>query len=97
MRLMWPTLQDVEARVGALEHAFAPVRSIWLRRLDMVGQALSRLKAEVSGTWHPGFEEAKQPAEMVYDFAQIKSFRDEGEADSVAWGPGFALGVSRWR
>jgi LPS sulfotransferase NodH len=91
LRLMWPTLQEVLARLdGPLERAFGPLRYVNLRRLDTVAQAVSRLKAEVSGTWHLGFEEAEHPAEVVYDFARIKAYRDEAEADNIAWVQWFA-------
>lgn len=75
---------------GPLEQAFGPLGYVWLRREDTVAQAISRLKAEVSGTWHLGFEEAKHPAEVVYDFDRIRAYRDDAEAQNIAWVQWFA-------
>lgn len=91
LRLMWETLGEVEAGLGGdwmqglgLSHA------IWLRRLDTVAQAVSRLKAELSGTWHLGFEEAAHPAAVAYDFERIRTWRDAAAAQNRAWQDWFA-------
>lgn len=79
LRLMWDSL--VEEELAAL----GPLRFIWLRRQDLVAQAISRHRAEVSGTWHLGFEEAAQPVEPAYDRARIAHWMAEAVRDNLAW------------
>ena len=50
-----------------------------------MAQAVSRLKAEVSGTWHLGFEAADHPVAPHYDFARIKGFGQEAATDNASW------------
>jgi LPS sulfotransferase NodH len=83
---MWETLEEVEAELGGpLMPGLGLSHAIWLRRGDTVAQAVSRLKAEVSGTWHLGFEEAAHPAEVQYDFDRIRAWRDAAEAQNGLW------------
>ncbi|MGV8985116.1 MAG: Stf0 family sulfotransferase [Cypionkella sp.] len=91
LRLMWPTMMQVTARLNRpLTKAFGPLRYIHLERCDRVAQAVSRLKAVVSGTWHLGFEEAEFPRLVSYDFDRIKTFRDEATSDNAQWRQWFA-------
>ena len=82
LRMMWETF----AEVGPLViQAMAEVQFVWLRRRDVVAQSVSRHRAEVSGTWHLGFEEAEYPVNPVYDFDRIAAWLGEAKADNRAW------------
>ena len=95
LRMMWDTMGELRARFGAdrndgrdaerLAASFGPMRFVHLQRRDLVAQAVSRHKAEVSGTWHLGIEEAEHPTEPFYDFAQINAYLHEAVADNGAW------------
>ncbi len=94
MRLMWNMLGELVTDLGhaplpdqatLLASTFGPLHYIHLLRHDRVAQAISRYKAEVSGTWHLGFEEATHPVQPTYDFAQINTYLAEAQADDSAW------------
>ena len=87
LRLMWNMLGELQADLGdtPLSTVFGPMRHIHLMRRDLVAQAVSRHKAEVSGTWHLDFEEASDPVTPHYDFAAILTHLREAEADNAAW------------
>ena len=87
LRMMWETFAEVGPQV--LE-ALGEVQFIWLRRDDLVAQAVSRHRAEVSGTWHLGSEEAEHPVEPAYDFARIAAWAAEAAAGNRAWEAWFA-------
>jgi trehalose 2-sulfotransferase len=85
-RIMWETLEEVvgELRVmnpdlpggsaGLLERAFGPVRFVYLRRDDIVAQAVSLLRAEQTDVWHAPVQ-AMRPEpdhEAQFDFGQIQ-------------------------
>jgi trehalose 2-sulfotransferase len=93
VRLMWDHLQGLVRDLGGqddLETVFGPMRHVYLHRRDRVAQAVSRHKAEVSGTWHLGFEEAAVPKVPVYDFDAIEGHLREVEADHAQWQAWFA-------
>jgi LPS sulfotransferase NodH len=103
-RIMWGTLAEVINNVrhlyadyasadrDLLTHAFGPTRFIYLRRHDVVAQAVSRVRAEQTNVWHiigdvpigdgPVVPPAHAPR---YDFAQIRSYTQEIEAQNQAW------------
>ena len=94
LRLMWNMAEELTADLGGallpqqaalLADTFGPLRFIHLSRRDLVAQAISRHKAEVSGTWHLGFEEAEHPAEPDYDFARISAYVEEARTDNHHW------------
>ena len=87
LRMMWETFAEVGPQVVA---AMGEVRFIWLRRRDLVAQAVSRHRAEVSGTWHLGFEEAEHPVEPAYDGDRIAAWVAEAAAANRAWAAWFA-------
>ena len=87
VRMMWETFAEVGPQVLA---AMGDARFVWLRRGDLVAQAVSRHRAEVSGTWHLGFEEADHPVEPAYDFDRIAGWLSEVETDNRAWQTWFA-------
>ena len=99
LRLMWDTVAELMADLGStgpsdhagvLARTFGPVQYVLLTRRDLVAQAVSRHRAEVSGTWHLGFEEAVHPVEPAYDFARIAAWAAEAEAGNRAWEAWFA-------
>ncbi len=99
LRLMWNTLGELVTDLGgaaALDQAallgrtLGPLRFIHLRRGDLVAQAISRHRAEASGTWHLDIEEAEHPVEACYDFARIDGYLRGAEADNAAWQVWFA-------
>ena len=67
------------------------MRFVHLQRRDLVAQAVSRHKAEVSGTWQLGIEEAGHPSEPFYDVAQINAYLHEAIADNAAWRAWFGV------
>jgi trehalose 2-sulfotransferase len=94
LRLMWNMLGELVADLGGapvsqqadlLGRTFGPAQFICLSRRDLVAQAVSRHKAEVSGTWHLGFGEAENPAVPHYDAASIGRYLNEATADALAW------------
>jgi LPS sulfotransferase NodH len=66
------------------------MRYVYLQRRDRVAQAVSRHKAEISGTWHLGFEEAAKPKVPVYDFAAVNGHLREVEDADDQWRRWFA-------
>jgi LPS sulfotransferase NodH len=70
-----------------LTRAFGPTRFIYLRRRDVVAQAVSRARAEQTNVWHstdagPADQSAHAPR---YDFAQIRTYTREIDAHTQAW------------
>jgi trehalose 2-sulfotransferase len=97
LRLMWDhlgalseVLGKAEAQAEDLAAGFGPLCYVFLRRRDLVAQAVSRQRAESSGIWHLGIEEAAQPLEPRYDFASILGYLREAEADAQKWQAWFA-------
>ena len=103
-RIMWGTMDAVMSNVRDLHadhasadrdlftRAFGPTRFIYLRRRDVVAQAVSRVRAEQTNVWHIIGDEltdgwaAVQPAHAPrYDFAQIRTYTQEIEAHNQAW------------
>ena len=99
LRLMWNMLAELVADQGGaapgkqaalLAETFGPLRFVYLHRRDLVAQAISRHRAEASGTWHLGNEAALHPTEARYDFVRIMGYLREAEADNAAWEAWFA-------
>jgi LPS sulfotransferase NodH len=107
LRLMWETLGELIGYLGGaaldgqadlLRRTFGPLRYIYLRRDDLIGQAISRHKAEVSGIWHVGIEESDHPATPHYDYDRILTHVREAEAANRHWQDWFAAnGVTPFR
>ena len=85
LRMMWGTMAEVEEWLGPGLADVAPVHWVWLERRDKVAQAVSRHRAEASGNWHLGIEEAAVPGVPVYDFEAIEAYRAAAEADAAEW------------
>src|SRR5215813_13643571 len=70
---MFPGLSSDAER---FERAFGKVLYIHLKRADKVAQAVSLMKAELSGLWHIApdgteIERLSAPQELVYDFERL--------------------------
>lgn len=99
VRVMWGTMAEVVGRLrdlyadhaGAdrdlLTRAFGNTRFIYLRRRDVVAQAVSRARAEQTNVWHLSGDAPPVPPAPVprYDFVQIHTYTQEIEADTTAW------------
>lgn len=97
VRLMWGTLHELltelrtyyiqESEIGLLTEAFGPTQFVYLRRQDVVAQAVSRAKAEQSDTWHVHSDQSHMlnDGDFTYDYDQIHSYVAETEADNQAW------------
>ncbi len=98
-RIMWGTMEEVirnlrdlyadhaSSERDLLTRAFGPTRFIYLRRRDVVAQAVSRARAEQTNVWHiiddvPSVQPAQAPR---YDFEQIHTYTREIEAHNTAW------------
>ena len=99
LRLMWNMLGELVAELGGaavadqaalLEQIFGPTAFVHLSRRDGVAQAVSRHRAEASGIWHLGIEEAEVPGAVGYDFGRIAGYLDAVAAENVAWDGWFA-------
>ena len=102
VRMMWGTLTEL---VGALRAAgqtatdhqvlvrtFGELRFVYLRREDLVAQAVSRLRAEQTGVWHVrGAADASPSAAAArYDRVAIQGYLEEAVAHDDAWNRWFA-------
>jgi LPS sulfotransferase NodH len=99
LRLMWETLGEIVGYLGGaalgaqadlLRRTFGSLRYIYLRRDDLIGQAISRHKAEVSGIWHIGIEESDHPSTPHYDYDRIASHLRDLQAANQHWQNWFA-------
>ncbi|MFG6191994.1 Stf0 family sulfotransferase [Nonomuraea sp. JJY05] len=106
-KLMWGTLDHVVARlmlvhpglagqdVRLLERAFGRTRFVYLRRDDVLAQAVSWLRAEQTGTWYldnageagGGAPGGRAPS---YDAAGIRELIERIEEHNAAWERWFA-------
>jgi LPS sulfotransferase NodH len=102
-RIMWGTMDEVVANLaavypncagsdaGLLSAAFGRIRFVYLRRGDVVAQAVSLLRAEQTGVW---FETAHDRQELegepVFDFGQVRERVRLIEDHNAAWEEWFA-------
>jgi trehalose 2-sulfotransferase len=102
-RIMWGTLDQVVARLGGvypelagrdtdlLDRAFGRIRYVYLRRGDVVAQAVSLARAEQTGVWFETEEIRPRPAgEPRYDFGLIDEQARLIEEHNRAWRDWFA-------
>lgn len=84
-RIMWGTMDEVTTDLASVypEHAgsdldllraaFACTRFVYLRRGDVIAQAVSLLRAEQTGVWFETAQERQEPqAEPDFDFGQVR-------------------------
>jgi LPS sulfotransferase NodH len=110
-RIMWETMDEVTAHLapvyrdhsgsasGLLTAAFGRVRFVYLRRGDVVAQAVSRLRAEQTGVWSPTTDERQEAtADPSFDFGQVRELVRQIEDDNAAWEAWFAAeGIRPYR
>lgn len=99
LRLMWNKLGELVTDLGGapsadqaalLARTFGPLSFVHLSRGDPVAQAVSRHRAEASGIWHLGIEEAEHPATPHYEGARIGEYLREVAGENAAWKRWFA-------
>lgn len=105
LRVMWGTVGDMVARLGALhppattadlfEQVFGPLVYVHVSRSDKVAQAISLMRAEQSGLWHLAADGSERqrtgpPAAIRYDASRIAELVTELERDDAAWDRFFA-------
>lgn len=103
VRIMWETLGEVAAKLAALcpDHGgsdvdlltevFGRTRYIYLRRDDVVAQAVSLLRAEQTNVWHKTAQDQPEPqAGPRFDFDLIHERVRLIEEHNAAWQEWFA-------
>ncbi|MCB9980742.1 MAG: sulfotransferase [Rhodospirillales bacterium] len=86
-------LTDVEV----LEHAFGPIKFVYLKRLNIVAQAVSRLRAEQTDIWHilDDKESSQTDKEPKYDFEQLHGYVEEAKSHNLAWEEWFSFNATK--
>lgn len=79
-----PGLRDLDVLVGA----FGPLQLVYLRRDDVVGQAVSWARAEQTGYWHHGDLTASD--EPRFDLDQVNGLVSTIHDHNAAWNTWFA-------
>lgn len=90
VRIMWGSLERMmeglgkpptRSDLGTLERVFGPLSFIYLRREDVVGQAVSWCRAEQTGFWQGG-DIASRPPEQDLDRMKglVRTIRDHNAA-----------------
>lgn len=104
-RIMWGTLDEVVWKlagvypdlagrdVDLLHRAFGHTRYVYLRRADVVAQAVSWLRAEQTSVWFEIFQAARKAPEREphFDFEQIDRLIRLIDEHNAAWQEWFAL------
>jgi trehalose 2-sulfotransferase len=104
VRVMWGTLAEMVDGLGGiypelagkdlelLHRALGRTRFVYLRREDVVRQAVSWLRAEQTNVWHKTINSNEQePAEEPhFDFTQLDELIHEIETHNAAWQAWFA-------
>jgi LPS sulfotransferase NodH len=71
---------------GLLSAAFGRTCFVYLRRGDVVAQAVSLLRAEQTGVWFETAGERQEPAaEPGFDLGQVRGLVRQIEEDNAAW------------
>lgn len=102
-RIMWGTMDEVVSNLAPvypdqagsdadlLSAAFGRTRFVYLRRGDVVAQAVSLLRAEQTGVWFETAHDRQEPqAESRFDFGQVRERVRLIEDHSAAWEKWFA-------
>jgi LPS sulfotransferase NodH len=83
---------DAGSDAGLLNAAFGRTRFIYLRRGDVVAQAVSLLRAEQTGVWFETARDRQEPeGEPSFDFDQIRERVRLIEEHNRAWEEWFAV------
>jgi trehalose 2-sulfotransferase len=98
-KLMWGYVDDVLAKLrsireaesdrGLLEAFFPNLRFLWIRREDVVAQAVSWSKAIRTGVFYAEHH-GRPRAEPVFDFEEIRALAAEVDAHNETWRRWFA-------
>ena len=98
-KLMWGYLEDFLARLRQLGNArttrglvgrhFPEPHFVWVRREDVVAQAVSWSKATQTGRWH-GWDPLDPATAPTYDREQIAALAREATAHDAGWRDWFA-------
>ena len=110
-RVMWGTIDEVTnhltplspghagSAAGLLSAAFGRTRFVYLRRGDVVAQAVSLLRAEQTGVWTETADERQEPtAQPAFNFGQVRDLVRQIDDDNAAWEAWFAAeGVRPYR
>jgi len=103
-RVMWGTLDEVVEKLGAvypdladddlglLHRAFGHVRFVYLRRRDVLAQAVSWLRAEQTNVWYQtNLSEQTRPEQQPhFDLGGIQGISRMIEEHNAAWEQWFA-------
>ena len=102
-RIMWGTMDEVTAHLapaypgqagsdsGLLTAALGRTRFVYLRRGDVVAQAVSLLRAEQTGVWSETADERQVlRGEPGFDFGQVRERVQQIEDHNAAWRAWFA-------
>jgi trehalose 2-sulfotransferase len=110
-RIMWETLDEVLAKLtpvypdpagsdaDLLNEAFGRTRYVYLRRGDVVAQAVSLLRAEQTNVWQQGTAQDRQDPDRKprFDFDQIHEQVRMIEEHNTAWQEWFSAAGIRPR
>jgi LPS sulfotransferase NodH len=93
-KVMWMHLDDLAAFAGSrpdavLEELFPGTRYVWVRRRDVIRQAVSLWKAMQTQAWRSG-DHGGRPAETQYDFAVLDHLVGRLRREDAAWAQHFA-------
>jgi LPS sulfotransferase NodH len=98
-KLMWAYLNDLLRRLGRLGNAsskrsliarhFPAARFVWVRRDDVVAQAVSWAKAIQTGRWHH-WDRPQPTNDPEYDRGQIEALAREAATHDDGWRAWFA-------
>jgi trehalose 2-sulfotransferase len=102
-RIMWGTMTEVVSKLrtasaepsgsdlDVLEHAFGQLRFIYLRRDDVVAQAVSWCRAEQTSIWFEMTTSVRElPVEQPrFDLSEIEEFHQRIIEHNAAWGNWF--------
>ncbi len=98
-RIMWGTMTELSGNLAGLypgvagsgikllQAAFGDVQFLYLKRTDVVAQAISRLRAEQTDLWHVTDDTTTTATaqDAHYDFERIGVFVREADEHNAAW------------
>ena len=92
---MWGTLDELLEGLRSVGHQgsdrevlgriFGHLKFVYLRRIDVVAQAVSRCRAEQTGLWHVHDGMTRGAPRVSYDAVAIRRFVDEALDHDRAW------------
>jgi len=100
-RIMWGTMEELTNNLRSigmtggdrevLSSAFGPTKFVYLKRQDLVAQAISRLRAEQTNVWHIRGKVDQDAARLRvwYDQKAIQYFVEEAKDHNQNWNEWF--------